>query len=103
MRIFNVTAALLASGLAISAVGQPARAGQLTPVKSEAAAADAMAKAPKNDSESLMVILGPVLADTVKHDPTGSCNSQIYSQHDVVGDSNACFMQRLDAPVGATE
>jgi hypothetical protein len=58
--------------------------------------------------KSLLGILTPMLTDPATHAAQKDCKpDQLYSQHDVVGDPEACFMGRYDvrsgsASVGAT-
>jgi hypothetical protein len=58
----------------------------------------------KSADRSMMGMLAPILADPAQHAPRKTCKpSEVYSQHDVVGDPEACFMGRLDvhgAPQG---
>ena len=84
-------AALVFVGL-LAAPCSPAR-----PADSKNAAANASATVPNQQSNSRLSILSSVFKDT---DPaprkrdTQCKASQIYSQHDVVGDPETCIMNR---------
>jgi hypothetical protein len=55
-------------------------------------------------SNSLLSILTPVLTgtDPTSRQPKPKCKAtEMYSQHDVVGDKEGCFMGRYGAAVGA--
>jgi hypothetical protein len=56
----------------------------------------ASAPAPGAD-HSLIGVLSPFLADAVPHDAQKRCKPDtLYSQHDVNGDPDACFLNRVD-------
>jgi hypothetical protein len=48
---------------------------------------------------SLVGALNPLLADTAPHKAAKSCKADtLYSQHDVIGDPNACYVYRVSIP-----
>jgi hypothetical protein len=50
---------------------------------------------------SLLGLLTPFLTDSVTHEVQKNCKpGHLYSQHDVVGDPEACFMNRFNVPGG---
>ena len=69
-----------------------------------AAAAPASVDAPVADpgDKSLLGILTPVLTEPAAHPAQKNCTpDQLYSQHDVVGDPEACFRGRFDVRTGS--
>jgi hypothetical protein len=81
--------AVVISGLFITAGAMPtrfARAEQPAPI-------DAQVEPAASADHSLLGILGSVLSESTKHQAKAPCKSPyLYSQHDVVGDPEACFM-----------
>lgn len=60
-----------------------------------------IAVAPANDEGSLSGIFGSIVTDRVAHAPAKQCRpGSMYSQHDVVGDPESCFINRLGIPSG---
>jgi hypothetical protein len=58
-----------------------------------------------NEGNTLLGMITPLLTatDTSPRHPQGQCKrGQLYSQHDVVGDPEACFMGRLTIGNGST-
>jgi hypothetical protein len=52
---------------------------------------------------SLVGFLKPITTDTDLHQQRTNCKSpQLYSQHDVVGDPEACIMGQFNLPGGFT-
>ena len=86
------TAILVMSGLLLGTACARAWAadGKAVAPVSAAAAADP-------GDKSLLGILIPMLTDPVEHQAQQNCKpDQLYSQHDVVGDPEACFRGRFD-------
>ena len=94
MSILKTTAAVLVSGLLIGAVG-PASAQQSQQPSTPSAAAQT-----SNSSPAVLSILGMIIPQ-VEHEVPQCKTSLVYSQHDVVGDPQSCFMSVVDAPYGA--
>jgi hypothetical protein len=100
MSILKTTAVMLVSGLLIGAArpAWSASAQQSQQLSTPSAAAQT-----SNDSPSVLSILGMIIPQ-VEHEVQTQphCKAgQLYSQHDVVGDPQACFMSTVDAPYGA--
>jgi hypothetical protein len=104
MSILKTTAAMLVSGLLIGAAGPAwsASAQQSQQLSTPSAAAQT-----SNDSPLVLSILGMIIPQ-VEHElppdvhPQPTCKAgQLYSQHDVVGDPQSCFVNAVDAPSGA--
>src|SRR5271163_2276958 len=93
MGTYKRTAVVLMTGLLISAASARAWSADnqgTASTTSTAATADAR-------DQSLLGILAPVLTEPARHQPEKPCDKgQLYSQHDVVGDPEACFMGRVD-------
>jgi len=101
MSILKTTAVMLVSGLLIGtarpAWSASAQQSQQMPTRSAAAQTS-------HDSPLVLSILGMIIPQ-VEHEVQTQphCTaSQLYSQHDVVGDPQSCFMSTVDAPSGAT-
>jgi hypothetical protein len=99
MSILKTTAVMLVSGLLIGArPAWSASAQQSQQLLTPSAAAQT-----SNDSPAVLSILGMIIPQ-VEHEVQTQphCKaSQLYSQHDVVGDPQSCFMSTVDAPYGA--
>ena len=53
------------------------------------------------EEASMAEILGSILTERVDHVPVKRCPpGSLYSEHDVVGDSESCFLNRLGVPNG---
>ena len=88
MSTLKKTAAVAISGLFISSAAMPTRFAR----GEHPALIDAQQPA-GNADHSLLAILGSVLSESTKHQAKAPCKSPyLYSQHDVVGDPEACFM-----------
>jgi hypothetical protein len=49
---------------------------------------------------SLLGVLSPLFADAAPHEAQKRCKPDtLYSQHDVIGDPNACFLNRVNVPI----
>jgi hypothetical protein len=98
MGILKKTAAVMISGLVIGTACVPAwsaTANDPAPVNAQVMPADA-------SGGSLLGILNSALTDTPRHEPQKDCKSpSLYSQHDVVGDPEACFLGRVNVPTGS--
>jgi hypothetical protein len=71
----------------------------------QAAPINAQAMPASPNGNSLLDMLSPILAntDTSPRQPKQNCKApQMYSQHDVVGDPESCFMNRFSAGPGST-
>lgn len=52
---------------------------------------------PGNANRSRMGLLAPILTAPTAHEAARACKpDDLYSQHDVVGDPDSCFLNRLD-------
>src|SRR5690348_11856176 len=82
-------------------VGSPAwsaSSDQPAPINAQVVPAD-------HNNNSLLGLLSPVVtaADPTPRQPKQNCNpSQMYSQHDVVGDPESCLMSHYGAGIGQT-
>jgi hypothetical protein len=89
---------VISKKLVASALGGLLIAASFTPVwagSDNAAAPQSTATAPSN--QSLLGALTPLLADAAVHKAKPTCKADtLYSGHDVVGDSDACFMSHVD-------
>ncbi|MGO9265259.1 MAG: hypothetical protein ACLQBA_10305 [Candidatus Binataceae bacterium] len=93
MAIFLLSGLLLGSA---SARGWAADGAAAAPVSVGSAVTEPSDK-------SLLGILTPMLTDPAIHAAQKGCNpDRLYSQHDVVGDPEACFMGRFDVRSGGT-
>ena len=82
-------------------IGAPAWSGTTDP----AAPIDAqvMPVSPRNNTLFNMISSILTATDTSPRQPKAECKaSHLYTQHDVVGDPDACLMGRYTAGVGAT-
>jgi hypothetical protein len=99
MGTLKKTAAVALSGLFMSALALPAgfaRAEEPAPINAQVESAG------KAD-HSLLAILGSVLSESPRHQAKAPCKSPyLYSQHDVVGDPEACFTGQAMFGSGAT-
>jgi hypothetical protein len=100
-------AAAVIGGLLLAAAYTPAWAGSandtMTSGGSMSAGAStstgASSSAPSAD-RSLIGVLSPFLADTAPHEAQKRCKADaLYSQHDVIGDPDACFLNRVNVPI----
>ena len=92
MVISTKVAATVMGGLLLASVYTSAWAGSAND-STEAGHSQA---APDAD-RSLVGVLGSLLADAGPHQAQKNCKADsLYSQHDVVGDSDACFLSRVD-------
>jgi hypothetical protein len=99
MGTLKKTAALVISGLFISAAALPARFASAE----GPAPINARVEPAGNADHSLLAILGSVLSESPRHQVKAPCKSPyLYSQHDVVGDPEACFMGQATFGSGAT-
>jgi hypothetical protein len=72
-------------------------AEQAAPIKAEVVA-------PANAASSILGAIGSVLkgTDANTRQPRSNCKGRLYSQHDVVGDPEACFLGQYSVGNGAT-
>jgi len=85
------TAILLMSGLLLGTAS-----ARVWAADGKAAAPVSVTVAAPGD-RSLLGILTPLLTDPATHEAQKECKpDQLYSQHDVVGDPEACFRGRFD-------
>src|SRR5262245_4708654 len=97
MRVSKKAVVLLAPSL-LFGLGAPAwsASSDQAPVNAQVAPANP-------EGNSLVRILSPILTDTdpPPRQPKQNCNaSQLYSQHDVVGDPDSCVMGHYSTGVG---
>jgi hypothetical protein len=93
MVVSTKLAAAVMGGLLLAAVYTPAWAGS-----GDAGAQPATASA----SQSLVGVLNPVFANVATHPAQKTCKADtLYSNHDVVGDPDSCFQNKLDARAGS--
>ena len=97
MSILKTTAAMLVSGLLIG-VARPAWSASAQ--QNQQPSTPSAATQTSNDSPLVLSILGMIIPQ-VEHEVQTQphCKAgQLYSQHDVVGDPQSCFMSTVDAP-----
>jgi hypothetical protein len=97
-------AAAVMGGLLIATVSTPAWAGSAkdaTSTGSPNSATSTDASSPKGGVDrSLIGALSPFLADAAPHEAQKRCRTDsLYSQHDVNGDPDACFLYRVSVPL----
>ena len=73
-------------------------AEQPAPIKAEIVAA------PNTSGSSILGAMGSILkgCDANTRQPRSNCKGRLYSQHDVVGDPEACFLGQYTVGNGAT-
>jgi hypothetical protein len=100
-------AAALMGGLLVAAVYTPAWAGSANDTTisggstsvGAAKSTGTSSSAPSVD-RSLISVLSPLLADAAPHEAQKRCKADgLYSQHDVIGDPDACFLNRVNVPI----
>jgi len=92
MVVSTKLAAAVMGGLLLAAVYTPAWAGSA----GDTTAAGQPSTAVSAD-RSLVGVLSPLFADAAPHQAQKTCKSDsLYSQHSVVGDPDACFLNRVD-------
>ena len=102
MRIVKTTTAVLACGFFLGAVSGPAWSASTEPAPKNAQ----VETVPRSDSDSLLGMINSVLIRSEIHQGHQGCKAgQLYGQDDVVGDPQACFMNKLNfggptAPTG---
>jgi|SRR5215472_4435849 len=82
-------------------IGEPAWSG----TAGQAAPMNAQVMPASSKGNTLLGMLGSVLTgtDPTSRQPKGQCKaSQLYSQHNVVGDPEACFMNRYTIGDGSS-
>ena len=97
MNVSTKLAAAVVGGLLFASTYAPAWAQS---VNAPAPAAQNVSGAP-----SVLGVIAPLLNNTTQHAAQKNCKADsLYSAHDVVGDSQACFVNKTDArgsaPVG---
>jgi hypothetical protein len=92
MSILKTTAAVLVSGLLIGAAGP---ASSASAQQSQQPSTPSAAAQKSNSSPSVLPILGMIIPQ-VEHEVSQCKTSQVYSQHDVVGDPQSCFANVVD-------
>ena len=94
MAVSTKLAAAVMGGLLLAAVYTPAWAGSDTAVGAPQAAA--------SGDGSLVGVLSPLFANVATHQAQKDCKADtLYSVHDVVGDPDACFKNKLDVRSGS--
>jgi hypothetical protein len=95
------------SGLLLAAVYTRTWAGSINDTTtigvsrstSASASTDASSSTPGSD-HSLLGVLSPILADAAPHQAQKSCKPDtIYSAHDVIGDPDTCYLNRVNVPI----
>jgi hypothetical protein len=101
MRIVKTAVAVFAGGLLLGAGSGPAWPASAEPAP-QTAQVDTV---PRSDSNSLLGMINSVLIRSEIHQGQVSCQAtKLYSQHDVVGDQQSCFMNKIgDLGFGAAE
>ena len=99
MSILKTTAVMLVSGLLIGAA-RPAWSASAQ--QSQQVSTSSAATQTSNDSPLVLSVLGMIIPQ-VEHEVQTQphCKGLLYSQHDVVGDPQSCFVSVVDAPSGA--
>jgi hypothetical protein len=91
-------AAALVGGLLLAAAYTPAWAGSVN----DTSAAGTSSAAAGTD-RSLVGVLSPLLNVSAPHQAQKTCKADsLYSQHSVIGDPDACLINRIDARTSAT-
>ena len=73
-----------------------------SPPSSETTGANQAPAATSGPNRSLLGMLAPILTEPAQHAAPKTCKpGALYSEHDVVGDPEACFMGRLNLRNGA--
>jgi hypothetical protein len=97
MTVSTKLAAVVAGGLLLATAYAPAWA-QSTASQAAAPSASAVVS-----SSAILGVIAPLINTNVKHGAEKNCKpDSLYSSHDVVGDSEACFVSRVDARTSAT-
>ena len=100
MRALKKTVAIALSGLLLGGATAPAwsaSANVLAPIDAE------VMPATNSVEPSLVGFLKPITTDTELHQQRTNCKApQLYSQHDVIGDPEACIMGQFNLPGGFT-
>jgi hypothetical protein len=103
-------AAAAMSGLLLAAIYTPASAwaGSANDATTTAASSStgvsttspgASSRVPVTN-QSLLGVLSPILTDVVPHEAQKRCEpSTLYSVHDVNGDPDACYLNRVNVPI----
>jgi hypothetical protein len=100
-------AAAVMGGILLAAACTPAWAGSANdtttrgaPTSTGASTFSGASSPVPGADHSLVGVLNPLLADTTPHAAPKSCKADtLYSQHDVIGDPNACFLNRVNVPI----
>ena len=99
MTLSTKLAAAAIGGLLLVVGYAPAWAGS-----ADAAPVTAQSPATPNADHSLVGVLCPMLADAAPHQAQKACKpDSLYSQHSVVGDSDACFINHTDVRTNAPQ
>ncbi len=93
MSILKKTAVVLVSGLLIGTARPPRSASAQQTQQPSTSSAVAQTS---NDNPAVLSILGMIIPQ-VEHEVSQCKTSQVYSQHDVVGDPQSCFANVVDA------
>jgi hypothetical protein len=100
MGTLKKTVAIALSGLLLGGATAPAwsaSANALAPINAE------VMPATNAVEPSLVSFLKPITTDTELHQQRTNCKApQLYSQHDVIGDPEACIMGQFNLPGGFT-
>ena len=106
MGTFKRTVAAAISGLLIGAASAPAWSADQTTstvVNGRPALADAGQTSTGVGYRSPLSFLGSAITEAVPHEQPKTCtHSGLYSQHDVVGDPESCFLGRVTIPGGTS-
>jgi hypothetical protein len=94
MGIFKTTVAVLVSGFLVGAASMPARAGES---KDPPGVISAEVMPAEGAVKSLLGVLNSIQVEsTPDKERRANCKAQhLYSEHDVVGDPQACFLGNM--------
>ncbi len=94
MSVSTKLAAVVVGGLLFATTYAPASAQS---VDAKAPASQSVSGAP-----SVLGVIAPLLNNTTQHVAQKHCKADsLYSAHDVVGDSESCFISKVDARTNA--
>lgn len=95
MTVSTKVAAIVVGGLLLAYGPARAQSTQAAPATTSAGAV--------TNGQSVLGFIAPLLNTSVEHKAAKNCKpDSLYSQHSVVGDSEACFVGKLDARQSAS-
>jgi hypothetical protein len=98
MGTLRKTAIVVLCGLSFGSAAIPVQYANAV----QPASIDSQAGPANKADHSLLAVLGAVMTESAKHEAKAPCKAPyLYSQHDVVGDPEACFMGQATFGTGA--